>query len=466
MRIFRILRRFALIGVLIGLAFPVSAPSAGSPLSAVTLPEEIGTIVSRSAPPGAEGPTPAVFLIEDSLPNEVSQSHVTKILQYLQTTYGVDLLFVETPVPGKKSPYLQYRTRTQSSVGNWHIVEIDEPRAYREGVSPLLYHEGTKSQVPEALSELTGDLREYAGHRLSPLVQELIAQQKAYRRGSKDLEDWMNALSQMAHRIDINWSQFPQIQRYQRLQTYEAAIDDEVFIEERSELIKKLSPQLDEAEHNELMQLLYQFRVNYIDLLTYLQQFKFLSDRKAISWKKHAPQMKLRHDYLLDRVNLDVRALMSEIDELVYQVKLGLAASEKERALIDLLDRMERYLRLFNLNWTPQDDEFFRRYQNRFAMVPIALKLPEIYEPHRKTFIAADTLFLDVYDYFERPELRVKPMVFRCMETMAARSAGLAAFLAYNRHSRSIAGEFLNRGFSVIVIAPHITAIEKGQELL
>ncbi|GEM_PF-96381 len=227
--------------------------------------------------------------------------------------------------------------------------------------------------------------------------------------------------------------------------------------------MKNLEDTIYSKSHREFRELLIKYRLEQVDLKTFLDELKKYAERLGEDLSRYKQLLKLfasDHPSLQD---LDVLRLPYEIDELTFSLRARLAETPLEKELISL----EEYLSLlkagFKIELSRKDFlrlcelhsffpahrlvNFLTKASGQFRLAPVRIE---------NVNFEIEGLFAKIFNFYKTASERDQVFVKQIRKEMHLRNKRNSILITGGFHKDGITKKLRQKGVSYMVIMPHI----------
>ncbi len=458
------------------------ARSTNIPLSAISVPSELGSISQLFEVPQATSTTRLVLLIQDAHVNYEGQKHYAAILDRFASEQGLRLILVEGGSGDVGLANLrQHRTKEgRRSFAERMLKEgifagheyldvasdhplilwgIEDPTRYEGNLRQFLIVEKMQPVVLPALENLNQVVESLKLRYYNNDLKTLAIEKQAYQQEKRSLDDYVRYLAGLMERAGMEKKDFPNLDRYLRSNELQKSLDMKAVGQDQRAAVQKLQPALAAEELARLTEAANQSKQGKISQHQFYFQLRLLMEAKGVA-SKDFPNLDDYFHYLEARAAMDFRGMLSELSRVPRVLAAALAKSDEEKRLVEIADGLDALDRLIRLKWVPEDVERFRESREQWKVANWMLFLQEQTAKAGETF-SIDFVPGDLDDavnaalgFYEAARDRDEEMVRRSIEKMDQSGERIAALILGGFHTEHISQLLVEQGIQVAVITP------------
>ncbi len=459
------------------ISFWISSAFLFAAAAAPDLPPDIAKVEKTEA--GTNGKT--VFLIQEAHVDYNAQKAISEILKNLVQKENLRLIlveggwgdmglsFVEDGRSAKEHLELAEKYLSEGKISgeeylnitsdlNMLIWGIENPDHYRENMEAFLKFHDIQNQLLAEIQKLKEALAPLRDKIFSPAAKEFEAERRAFRENQNTLIHYSHFLRNKVDAQVFESPSYPQLKQLMALEGMEQSFDPDKVEHEKQEVIRALSKTVPRLEFDRLA--LLKERKNPNDELQLIQALLNLCK----SYQNKLPNLSVKNltrysEIMENLLQNDTAAIFNEIKTLESEGFKKLTLSSDEQSLFELIDSVEMLEKLFQLEMSPDDIEWFD--QKASSLTPLAWKnlFPLPLEGGEGKGEGVDFAFLnkwipDAKAFYHSAMNREKALIRNAIQKIKETQVSQAAILAGGFHTEHLAKAFKEHGFSYILISP------------
>jgi len=331
-----------------------------------------------------------VIHIQDAHCNYSAQESVKGIIEFLNASYGVDLVTLEggegdydfsvftdiedLKLREKVARYFTKEGRINgaelASIMNPGMVTlkgIERAKFYKENLDVYKDHLEHKDSVDQILDQIDNYILETKDKTYSSQLKELDAKSKAYHSQRLSFKEYLNYI--LSLQADLTSEA---IQTYENLFQLTKIIEEEHGIDfktcdrEKEEIIRELKSVLPKSELKNLVKWTVQFKTGLLKqdefYLYLLEKAKF----NSINISKYYPNLIKYSRFLKKYESLDKKKVFSEFDELEKYLFTSLLETKEQRKLYELSRDFDILKKLFSASLSKKEFDYYLKNKRNF----------------------------------------------------------------------------------------------------
>ncbi|MBI3313712.1 MAG: hypothetical protein HYZ83_05715 [Candidatus Omnitrophica bacterium] len=458
-------------------------------VSSIQIPAELGEIseIAKSPRPG-----PVIIHLQTAHGHFEAQKNIEAILKFLEKNYGIRHLYLEgasaklkpelfrffPEEPALSHSLIESLVKEGELTGAEAFLIRSSQIARGQGVENLqaflrnrkVFEEvlGQKKMAGRFLDAFQKEWKKTATRLLSPDLKQFLRRFDAYESGLLSYPDWILDLSKMAQaRLDLDLEdvgrqiQWPYLVRYFRLQKSAASLDLSKIEIEKAVFLKALeSFQVAPVLREEIRAALEEKTPSAQNENPFSKTrllFEHLMDGLPADFTfQPYPNLALWIEKIILLEEMSSKGLYEEMNRLKDEVFSVLAKTEAEKKMLRLYENGILLKKLFSLEWTREDYEFYaarKKVQSPSEMFQVLnARWPDLKQAGR--------LFRQSL-YFYQGAFRREHWLFQnSARQMRAAKIKKAVLVTGGFHAEGLRGEMLKAGFSYVGIRPRMTEID------
>lgn len=448
------------------------------------IPENYGSIIERWIP-GKKSSNKLIIHVQDAHCHYEAQHNVARIIETLTREYGIDLVAVEGAVGeldlgrfgNTKNTKLkenaidifvkkgivtgpEYLKITKYNQLPFGIYGIEKGELYVENLISFRHTISNKKEAQFFINKLTNMVERLKNKIYSKELLDFDEQIKLYNKNELSLSKYIDYLYNKYGKI--NRESYNNLNRVYRSIHLEEEIDFKKV--ERELLIRRIEKNLPKEDLRKLVKKSLQYKLGKIPSVkyySYLEQYiNKLNQPNQLNLKKYIRLVKLQS-------KINSKELFSEIDNLEKKIKERLLLNNTQRSL-DKLSRKTGILnKLFKLQLTRKDLEYFRNHKDEFTTSSLLsfiriqaplniIKLNPVFND--KNFLKkVDERIVPADLFYKQALLRDKALLQNTLKKMEEDGKDTAVMITGGFHTDGMCRLMREENINYVVIAPNIT---------
>gem|GEM_PF-3687700 len=349
-----------------------------------TIPQDLGVVKYF----GRGDPDKVVIHIQDAHCNYAAQKKISRIIEYLNKEYGIELVNLEGGTGDYDLSIFTgiYDRNIRKDVADhfmkWGEVNgaeffamnnpdkvrlwgVEDTGLYLKNLDVYQSSLSYKDEVDRYLKQLNHVLNNLKIHVFSKELFELDNKYGQYRAENIEFKDYMIYLLAKAKRQGINIRNFANIYLLSQSLEQEERINFKKANNERDALVARLQEILSRKELKELVSKTVSFknkRISQNDFYDYLIR-KAKQTRQDL---EDFPELRKYIIYISLYNAVDKTRIMQEIESLDNQIKETIYANDKQRELDRLSKNLILTMDIFDISFTRNDYRYYQKNRSAF----------------------------------------------------------------------------------------------------
>jgi hypothetical protein len=451
------------------------------------IPESFGSIVKKWEPEPIEN-NKSVILIQDAHCNYEAQHNIAKILETLVRDYKIDLVAIEgaagdidlsrfgkladTKAKEKVTDIFvkrgivtgpEYLRITKYNEAPFGLYGIEDGELYVKNFISFRNSISNSKDTQYFIDELSTVVNNLKDKIYSKELFEFDNKICSYNSNEVSLTDYVKELNKRKSICNKKYTDFC---RVNRSITLEERIDFKKVEKEREQLIRNIEKGLPKEELEEFVKksLLFKLgKVSSVEYYSYLE--KYFNQSKQINLRRYIHLTKIQAKIDSDRLFRDIQNIENEIKECLFNNNI-------ERSLDNVSKRISILDKLFKLQLTRGDLEYFKNHKYEFSTSSL-LSFIKIQAPLNNIQLSPafnDNEFLKKIDQYITPSdkfyqealLRDDVLVNNTLEKMEKENKDIAVMITGGFHTEGITKLVQAKGMGYTVISPKITKVQEN----
>ena len=451
---------------------------------------ELGYILETHRPSTTSASSaPIVVHIQEAHTNLGAQRNLIGILEQLVKEHGLKLILVEGgdgdvglsylrsygPPENRKQVAEKYlKTGIISAEEYLDIVSdyplilwgVEQEALYQDNVNAFLKTESLRNSLGPVLASVRQSAQMLKPKLFDPALDDLQTKSEAFDQGSLKLADYVDALNSLVSRQNgsdtaISEKTFPHLARFLEARRLEKTLQLDQVQQEQRALMQQLSQKAEPAQLDGLLANARLLKEGKLKREEFYERLEQVTTASGLSLE--ASQNLSRYvRYLTRSAAINPTELSKELDRLAAALRASLASTPESRALQALLDRLDLLEKLLGLRLAPEEHTqlqsvdieatitqwsgFLSTQLTRQGLPTLSLgRLSELKD-------AIPTL----QRFYEAANRRDDVLVERAMAKLADTKEPIAVLITGGFHSPRITQMLIERGVSVVVVAPKV----------
>ncbi|MCX5665838.1 MAG: hypothetical protein NT036_02150, partial [Candidatus Omnitrophica bacterium] len=345
-----------------------------------SLPKDLGDIKDSWAH-SKQSLKNIIIHIQDAHCNYAAQAKIAQIVEYLNSSYGIDTVNLEGGAGDYDlSAFSSIKEKDKRDKAADHFVKeglvngselfainnpdkvklwgIEDAKLYVENLSVYRNSLKNKDRIDKTLKSISYLLTNLKMHIYSKELLEFDTKYGQYKSGSLDFKEYLIYIIDKAEDLAVGLDQFKDISLLKQIFVEEKNIDFKKANAQRDQLIDRLQKELSKDEVGELVSKALEFRS---DKLSEGDFYKYLAKKsKAVEIDPGAfPELKKYIAYTATYAAIDKVRIMEEVENIENRLKEALCGSDKERLLSLLSKNLALTKNIFNISITPDDYKYY-----------------------------------------------------------------------------------------------------------
>ncbi|MFH1878504.1 MAG: PEP/pyruvate-binding domain-containing protein, partial [Candidatus Omnitrophota bacterium] len=456
-------------------------------VSSFYLPADLGSIKSFY---DAGEESRLIVHIQDAHCNYPAQRKIARIIEYLNTVYGIKVVNLEGGSGGYDTSVFtsivdkNVREKVADhfvksgelngaeffAVNNDEKIElwgIEDPGLYLRNFDVFKKAYPERHAALEDLDRLKDEINKLKARVYSPALHELDRDQALYREEKIPLKDYVGTLIKKGVERGVDLSAYPNIMLLNNIISVESEIDFKQANRERDSLVEELRKSFSKRETRELA---YYTRLSRANEITKDDFYQYIFDKASyadIDIAEYPALVKYR-EYIGMYHSIDKFLVVNELAELDSALKYGMCENEEQRELIYLSKNIYILINMFDFKLTREEYSYYKKNRSSFDARDFTVfikKNDATFEPSEKVY-ELDGMRTGLEDFFdlslERDNAFTRNMKYSGQEPRSGRRrTGAAALVTGGFHTENLCELFRKQGVSYISIMPAFTN-EKG----
>ncbi len=334
---------------------------------------------------------------------------------------------------------------------------IEDTGLYSQNIKALKESQTHKSQMQKILKHYQQQINQLKQTIYSPALKQFDKYFLAYHSQDMSIGDYVRFL------VRGNSRSFKQINIFMTALDIENTLDFKKIEKERSQLVHILVKKLNKNEVNQLVQQSMQHRAGRLTYAQYYGILKQLCRDNHINFKKFKQfDAYIRYVCISEQINRE--QFINEFTQLEHAAQKTLAATPKQKKLIDLTKNISLIEKLINHQMTPDD---WARYQKSKTNIYHLPKQITNLSSGKAVHVPLPSLLAPYEAFCEYAIQRNKTLVNNLLKKIVSREAcSVAVLVAGGFHTAGITDLLKKNNASYIVVTPQITQIPKNHNYL
>ncbi|MFC1643543.1 radical SAM protein, partial [Chlamydiota bacterium] len=363
----------------------------------------------------------------------------------------------------------EYITITQAGKINLNLYGVESPGLYIENLRAfrdVFRKEDDKRKFVEITDELIKNLQNKV---YSPELKLFTENTLKAEKNEITFKTFFKYLIEMLKNNDRDVTKWKNFSLMIDLSKMQGNIDIKKIEKERNELIEQLTEDLVKEEVGELVKKSLFFR---LEKITAREYFKYLEEMYNANVKTSEKYRNLEKYFgiIKKESELNWAGLFEEIKEIKKEVKVSLIKNNSEKQIDAVSTRIENIIKLFRLEWTREELEYYNKNRKLFKITGIAQNLGDLCRKHdvAKNDVLADREYLsrlgelieDGERFYVSAIKRDDALVENTIARMEKDGIKKTFLMAGGFHTGGIEERLKKEGISYVVITPKITEIQ------
>ncbi len=450
-------------------------------IQSIQIPPEFGRISETHQ----GNPKPLVIHIQDVHVHYEAQKNLAGILDKLVKENGLRLILVEG---GSGDTSLSFLRKEATKEKRLEVAEkylksgkisgeeyldiisdnpitlwgIEDEKLYDENLDVFFKVDAIKEEASRVSHAIKSIVETLKANIYSPAVKDLERQKVSYEEGKTQAIDYYHALGKLAQDAKINLSKYPNFSNFLVSSDLEKKIDFQKVDGEHQALIGKLTQALTKEELTTLAEKGLKYKLNETGPKEYYGFLKGVLEKKDPAKGTHQ-NLDLYIDYVILYADRDHVELFREGKLLEKELKNRLSASQDERTLAEISDKLDLILSFLDLNLSPDDLTAYQADRESFLVKNWKkFVLDKINQYHLSAPFPVNISVIDnnlslLESFYEVGMKRDGVLVKNAIAKIEEEKADVAVLIAGGFHSGEITRLLREKNYSYIVVAPKIT---------
>lgn len=455
------------------------------------IPECYGSIVKRWKP-ASSGSNRFIILIQDAHCHYEAQHNIAKILEILVRDYKIDLIGVEgavgdldlsrfgklgnTKTKEKATDMFvkrgivsgpEYLRITKYNEVPFGLYGIEDGQLYVKNFISFRESMSNSKETQYFMDELSGVISRLKEKIYSKELLEFDNKIHSYNNNETLLTDY---IKELYRRRDVERMEYPHLCRVYRCIRLEEGIDFKKVESERGRLIRDIEKRLPKEELEGFVKksLLFKLgKVSSVEYYSFLE--KYLNQSSQSNLRRYIHLTKLQ-------AKIDSNGLFRDIQVIEDKIKEELFRNNTERLLNNLSKKVDILNRLFKLQLTRTDLEYFKNHKDEFSTSSLLsfIKIQAPLNNIQLNPIFYNTELLEKIDkfiipgdrFYQEALLRDEALLKNTLEKMEKENKDIAVMITGGFHTEGITRLIEAKGLGYVVISPKITKVQEDNPYL
>jgi hypothetical protein len=450
-------------------------------LAQLVIPAELGQVSQVLELPSSASSQKRLILIEDAHANSEGQQHLSQILERLASAYGTTLILVEGGAGPLGLSHLrelgsredrqaladeQLKAGLLSGEEYLDLVSdlplvlwgVDDLTLYDRQYALFIEAEGARAQASTILESLQRLVQQLRAKSSNAALQTFETRQSAFDAGRLAFSDYAAYLDQEAVRLGVPRSAYPHLAALMEASRLESRLDHEAMARERTAAIDRARVASSDVAWTRFTQAAEGVRTGTATQAGYDAALAAVLKDGRVELDVY-PALAAHLRYASLRAQASGRAWWNELAGFAQAVRGRLTATEDERELATLADRLARCSRLMRLEWTRQDRDAALGDPARSHVSQWLPTLRARAEQAGLTWPAVESARLEqalqpASRFYEISEARDAALVANALSKMDALGERTAVLIAGGFHTDSLVRRLAGQGVEIAVVTP------------
>lgn len=462
----------------------------------IEIPETLGSVRERFVPSVPSAAT--VIHIQDAHISAQAQQNIRKILEHLNSGYGVNAVFLEGAFENLRPELLKFfkdeklnekaaeRFMKESLVGGTELYLLDrlnagkpaagfgaeEPGLYLKNLRQFRFVQNHHNVSDKFLEEIKAHILTKSSNVFNKELKEFFREWVFYQESQDEMMRHLATLDQRAKdvlkldlrnpRSQLDW---PQLVRYLRLKDLDGKIDPAKALAEKKTLEQWIKDnQIEAGEFAQLLAGVENPQIKSANPRLAAEKFFDAASPKGFGFEKY-PELSKSIGSVILQSEIQANDLFDEMKLLTQKIFDGLVMKDVEKELLAVYADYLQLKKVFSLEMVREEYESVLARRSEMQPSAVLKRLSSIAngKTGSKTSVSikkADSLFSKALLFYKAAILREDVMFKRLTEVMKDQKKDSSVLVTGGFHSKGIAETLKKNNIAYIEITPRITDLK------
>jgi hypothetical protein len=425
-----------------------------------------------------------IIYLQDAHCNYEAQKNMAKVLESLIEQYGLKLILVEGGSGNVSLSFLRGYADKQAreevaekylrmgkisgeeylnivSDYEFDLYGVEDEALYEAHMAAFFKIDSIKQEGLKYLGSLSDIIDNLRFHIYSEELKNLDEKDSEYKDKEISLVEYCQFLKEMAYRKGLSIWDYSHLVAFSSTAYLEKEIDFKQAELQRNAFIKDLARFLDEKGIKELIDKSQGFKSGNMTQKEYYTFLKITAEHR-IDLKQNYPELNAYIRYITQSQDIDTQELLKEVSVIKANLEELCLVNSAQRRLKEISKSLEILVKIFNLELTPEDYEYFQKNKSKFFTaywIDFLTENCRIY--NLNTFPTASNIIDDNIEHLQgfyqlgtaREEAFIKNLGYKMDES----GEKIAVLITGGFHTPGVTQMLKDKGYSYTIVTPVIT---------
>lgn len=427
---------------------------------------------------------PTIIHIQDAHCNYEAQKNMAQLLEYLVKEQKLKLIMVEGGSGDVNLSFLRNYAdkKTREEVAdkylkkgeisgeeyldivsdyNIELYGIEDQALYDAHMSAFGKVDGFREEGLKYVEALNSVVRALKPYLYSTRLKQLEERRESYDNKTVSLVEYCQYLKETADNAKLDVTNWPNLVAFTKTALLEKKVNFTQAETERNAFIRDLAKVVDETAVKELISKSQDFKAGKITPAEYYSFLKAAGGQK-LSLEYMYPELNAYIQYVTLSKEISTKDLLKEINAIENKIKESFSSNPDQKSLSDIAKSLSLLSRLLNLEFTPEDYEYFQANQTKFLSSFWTDFLTRNCQKYNLVMPTSASHIIDnnlgtLKEFYRLGTKREDVFVKNLINKMQESKEKIAVLITGGFHTPGITKMLKEEGYSYLVITPAVT---------